>query len=45
MSSIDGQVDFPRLRQGRLNGQFWSVYVPWCVSLLPFDLYYINDLY
>ncbi|KAH8887195.1 hypothetical protein GQ53DRAFT_844413 [Thozetella sp. PMI_491] len=22
-----GQVDFPRLRQGRLRGQFWSVYV------------------
>lgn len=24
-----GQVDFPRLRQGRLSGQFWSVYVEW----------------
>lgn len=24
-----GQVDFPRLRQGRLRGQFWSVYVEW----------------
>ncbi|OTA92438.1 hypothetical protein M434DRAFT_387238 [Hypoxylon sp. CO27-5] len=22
-----GQVDFPRLKQGRLRGQFWSVYV------------------
>lgn len=26
-----GQVDFPRLRQGRLGGQFWSVYVEWYV--------------
>jgi len=27
-STIDGMVDFPRLRQGRLGAQFWSVYVP-----------------
>ncbi|KAI1457507.1 membrane dipeptidase-domain-containing protein [Annulohypoxylon moriforme] len=26
-SELFGQVDFPRLRQGRLRGQFWSVYV------------------
>lgn len=26
-----GQVDFPRLRQGHLRGQFWSVYVEWYV--------------
>jgi len=30
-SSIDGQVDFPRLQKGRLSAQFWSVYVPWYV--------------
>jgi membrane dipeptidase len=23
-----GQTDFPRLRQGGLSAQFWSVYVP-----------------
>lgn len=28
-SLIDGQVDFPRLREGRLGAQFWSVYVPY----------------
>jgi hypothetical protein len=35
-----GQVDFPRLRQGGLRGQFWSVYVEWYRSLLdmPKDL-------
>lgn len=22
-------VDFPRLRKGRVGGQFWSVYVDW----------------
>ncbi|KAH6666329.1 renal dipeptidase [Halenospora varia] len=27
-SSIDGQVDFPRLVEGRIRAQFWSVYVP-----------------
>ncbi|KAF2789625.1 hypothetical protein K505DRAFT_410226 [Melanomma pulvis-pyrius CBS 109.77] len=26
-SELYGQVDLPRLRQGRLGGQFWSVYV------------------
>jgi hypothetical protein len=28
-TTLQGQVDFPRLRQGRLGAQFWSVYVPW----------------
>ncbi|MCJ1352278.1 MAG: hypothetical protein MMC33_002262 [Icmadophila ericetorum] len=27
-SSIDGQVDMPRIVEGRLQAQFWSVYVP-----------------
>ncbi|KAG6988937.1 hypothetical protein G7Y79_00067g095520 [Physcia stellaris] len=27
-SPMTGQVDFPRLRQGKLRGQFWSVYMP-----------------
>ncbi|KAF2259668.1 renal dipeptidase [Lojkania enalia] len=26
-SELFGQVDFPRLREGRIGGQFWSVYV------------------
>ena len=28
-SDVFGQVDFPRLRKGRLRGQIWSVYVEW----------------
>lgn len=35
--SLFGQVDFPRLRNGRLGGQFWSVYIDW------YDM--IHDLY
>src|ERR1700710_682294 len=31
-SEIYGQVDFPRLKEGRLGGQFWSVYVEWWVT-------------
>jgi len=26
---LPGQVDFPRLRQGKLAAQFWSAFVPW----------------
>lgn len=29
---LSGQVDFRRLRKGRLRGQFWSVYVEWYLS-------------
>ncbi|MCJ1401068.1 hypothetical protein MMC11_004280 [Xylographa trunciseda] len=36
-SSIDGQVDFPRLRKGRLRGQFWSTYVPCPVNDTDFS--------
>ncbi|KAJ8069771.1 hypothetical protein OCU04_000188 [Sclerotinia nivalis] len=27
-SDLDGMVDFPRIRYGRLGAQFWSIYVP-----------------
>lgn len=29
-----GQTDIARLRKGRLGGQFWSAFVPWCVCVL-----------
>ncbi|KKK17037.1 hypothetical protein P175DRAFT_0528898 [Aspergillus ochraceoroseus IBT 24754] len=29
---LPGQVDFPRLAQGRVRGQFWSVFVAWSVG-------------
>lgn len=28
-AELYGQVDIPRLKQGQLRGQFWSVYVEW----------------
>ena len=28
-TKLMGQVDFPRLREGRLGAQFWSVYIGW----------------
>ncbi|KAJ5190071.1 hypothetical protein N7491_007888 [Penicillium cf. griseofulvum] len=37
-----GQVDFPRLAQGRLRGQFWSVYVE-CPKTTPTD--YSDETY
>jgi len=44
--NLFGQVDFRRLREGKIRGQFWSVYVEWYVlrepTLYPSSALYIN---